>query len=331
MNDILAEIIAHKKMEIEQQKQAVSLEQLQNQAVALIQENSEPRRSMKKALAASASGIISEFKRRSPSKGWIYETAEAELIPASYETAGAAALSILTDEKFFGGSLRDLRTARSLVNIPILRKDFIIDEYQLYQARIVGADAVLLIAACLTPEQCSTLTAQAHALGLEVLLEVHSSDELTYVSREVDMVGVNNRNLGSFATDIENSFRIAKQLQETVETAMLHPVNSKATEAHLMNNEAETIHSKSNEVDAVHLTSNKVTVHTHPAKNEDHSNQPLLISESGISSPETICKLRQSGFRGFLIGETFMKTVSPGETLSKFISQIEAQQADVAS
>lgn len=331
MNDILAEIIAHKKMEIEQQKQAVSLEQLQNQAVALIQENSEPRRSMKKALAASASGIISEFKRRSPSKGWINETAGAELIPASYETAGAAALSILTDEKFFGGSLRDLRTARSLVNIPILRKDFIIDEYQLYQARIVGADAVLLIAACLTPEQCSTLTAQAHALGLEVLLEIHSSDELTYVSREVDMVGVNNRNLGSFATDIENSFRIAKQLQETVETAMLHPANSKAAEAHLMNNEAETIHSKSNEVDAVHLTSNKVTVHTHPAKNEDHSNQPLLISESGISSPETICKLRQSGFRGFLIGETFMKTVSPGETLSKFISQIEAQQADVAS
>lgn len=361
MNDILAEIIAHKKMEIEQQKQAVSLEQLQNQAVALIQENSEPRRSMKKALAASASGIISEFKRRSPSKGWINETAGAELIPASYETAGAAALSILTDEKFFGGSLRDLRTARSLVNIPILRKDFIIDEYQLYQARIVGADAVLLIAACLTPEQCSTLTAQAHALGLEVLLEIHSSDELTYVSREVDMVGVNNRNLGSFATDIENSFRIAKQLQETVETAMLHPANSKAAEAHLMNNEAgaahtkenetdtaypasnqaveahltnseaETIHSKSNEVDTVHLTSNKVTVHTHPAKNEDHSNQPLLISESGISSPETICKLRQSGFRGFLIGETFMKTVSPGETLSKFISQIEAQQADVAS
>ena len=134
MKDILSEIIAHKQTEIELQKQTVSLEQLQEQAGVIIRENAAHRRSMKQALAASSTGIISEFKRRSPSKGWINEAAQAEEIPASYEAAGAAALSILTDEKFFGGTLRDIRTARPLVRIPILRKDFIIDEYQLLQA-----------------------------------------------------------------------------------------------------------------------------------------------------------------------------------------------------
>ena len=267
MKDILSEIIAHKQTEIELQKQTVSPEQLQEQAGIIIRENAAHHRSMKQALAASSTGIISEFKRRSPSKGWINEAAQAEEIPASYEAAGAAALSILTDEKFFGGTLRDIRTARPLVRIPILRKDFIIDEYQLLQACIVGADAVLLIAACLSPEQCSTLTAQAHELGLEVLLEIHSPSELSYINKEVDMVGVNNRNLGSFVTDVENSFRIARQLRE-------------ATPG--------------------------------PAS-------PLLVSESGISDPETICRLRAAGFRGFLIGETFMKTANPGETLKEFI------------
>ena len=151
MKDILSEIIAHKQTEIELQKQTVSPEQLQEQAGVIIRENAAHRHSMKQALAASSTGIISEFKRRSPSKGWINEAARAEEIPAAYEAAGAAALSILTDEKFFGGTLRDIRTARPLVRIPILRKDFIIDEYQLLQACIVGADAVLLIAACLSP------------------------------------------------------------------------------------------------------------------------------------------------------------------------------------
>lgn len=267
MKDILSEIIAHKQTEIELQKQTVSPEQLQEQAGIIIRENAAHRRSMKQALAASSTGIISEFKRRSPSKGWINEAAQAEEIPAAYEAAGAAALSILTDEKFFGGTLRDIRTARPLVRIPILRKDFIIDEYQLLQACIVGADAVLLIAACLSPEQCSTLTTQAHELGLEVLLEIHSPSELSYINKEVDMVGVNNRNLGSFVTDVENSLRIARQLRE-----------------------------------APHG----------PAS-------PLLVSESGISDPETICRLRAAGFRGFLIGETFMKTANPGETLKEFI------------
>ena len=259
--DILTEIIAHKRVEIAIQETAVPRMHLEKML-----DDIHPCIRMSHALRTSSTGIIAEFKRRSPSKGWLHPDADAALT-AGYEQAGAAALSILTDEKFFGGNLGDIRKARELTRLPILRKDFIIDEYQLLQACIVGADAVLLIAACLSPEQCSTLTAQAHELGLEVLLEIHSPSELSYINKEVDMVGVNNRNLGSFVTDVENSFRIARQLREA----------------------------------------------THgPAS-------PLLVSESGISDPETICRLRAAGFRGFLIGETFMKTANPGETLKEFI------------
>ena len=280
--DILSEITDHKRIEVELQKQAVSPEQLMENSPA-------PRRSMKRSLASSPAGIIAEFKRRSPSKGWIYETAKADEIPTAYEAAGASAISILTDAKFFGGSLRDIRTARPLVDIPILRKDFIIDEYQLLQARIAGADAVLLIAACLTQEECADLTARAHALGLEVLLEIHSPRELAYISKDVDMVGVNNRNLGTFVTDVENSFRIAGQLRQTIAGVRNIP-------------------------DAQDSSDNP-------------RNLPLLVSESGISHPETICRLRTAGFRGFLIGETFMKTPQPGDALKGFIQGIEETEA----
>lgn len=259
MKDILSEIIANKRFEVDLQKQTISMEQLQEGIC-----DAPASRSMKQALASSASGIIAEFKRRSPSKGWIKQEALPEEIIPSYVEAGATALSILTDEKFFGGSLKDIRTARPLVEIPILRKDFIIDEYQLYQAKIVGADAVLLIAAALERERCNELAEQAHELGLEVLLEIHSSDELAYIDKKIDMVGINNRNLGTFFTDVENSFRLAGQLPQ----------------------------------DAV------------------------LVSESGISDPEIVKRLRLAGFRGFLIGETFMKTQQPGETLQNFLQAI---------
>ncbi|WP_443777222.1 indole-3-glycerol phosphate synthase TrpC [Bacteroides clarus] len=293
--DILSEITDHKRIEVELQKQAVSPEQLREQVRDLMENSPAPRRSMKRALASSPAGIIAEFKRRSPSKGWIYETAKADEIPAAYEAAGASAISILTDAKFFGGSLRDIRTARPLVDIPILRKDFIIDEYQLLQARIAGADAVLLIAACLTQEECADLTARAHALGLEVLLEIHSPRELAYISKDVDMVGVNNRNLGTFVTDVENSFRIAGQLRQTIADAC-------------------NISDARNIPDA-------------QGSSDTPRNLPLLVSESGISHPETICRLRTAGFRGFLIGETFMKTPQPGDALKGFIQGIEETEA----
>ena len=260
MKDILSEIIANKRFEVDLQKQAISIEQLQEG----ISESPTPR-SMKQALASSASGIIAEFKRRSPSKGWIKEEVCPEEIVPSYAAAGASALSILTDEKFFGGSLKDIRTARPLVEIPILRKDFIIDAYQLYQARIVGADAIHLIAAALEQDKSNELTEKAHTLGLEVLLEIHNTEELSYINKEIDMIGVNNRNLGTFFTDVENSFRLAEQLPQ----------------------------------------------------------DSVLVSESGISNPEIVKRLRTAGFRGFLIGETLMKTEHPGETLQNFLQAMQ--------
>jgi indole-3-glycerol phosphate synthase len=133
--------------------------------------------------------------------------AQAEDIVPGYANAGASAVSILTDEKFFGGNLKDIKDARPLIDIPILRKDFIVDEYQLYQAKIIGADAVLLIAAALKKEELHALAAKAHELGLEVLLEIHSVEELKYINANVDVIGINNRNLGTFFTDVENSFR----------------------------------------------------------------------------------------------------------------------------
>jgi indole-3-glycerol phosphate synthase len=240
-------------------------ERLQQEA-DLRQAEGLPRLSMRQALAASPTGIISEFKRRSPSKGWIKQEAEPTVIPPAYEAAGASALSILTDEPFFGGTLHDVQQARPLVRIPILRKDFIVDPYQVYQARTVGANAVLLIAACLTKAEVKELTALAHDLELEVLLEVHSPEELDYVSDETDMVGVNNRNLGTFHTDVENSFRLASLLPQG----------------------------------------------------------KLLVSESGISNPQTVHRLREAGFRGFLIGECFMKTADPGQALQTFIHQLKS-------
>lgn len=260
MKDILSEIIANKRFEVDLQKQTIAIEQLQEGI-----EEMAASLSMKQALASSGSGIIAEFKRRSPSKGWINREARPEDIVPAYVEAGASALSILTDEKFFGGGLKDIRTARPLVQTPILRKDFIIDEYQLYQAKIVGADAVLLIAAALEQQKCHELVEKAHELGLEVLLEIHSTEELPYINEKIDMVGINNRNLGTFFTDVENSFRLAGQLPK----------------------------------------------------------EAILVSESGISDPEVVNRLRKAGFRGFLIGETFMKNQQPGDALQDFIKAID--------
>ena len=212
MEDILKEIVAHKQTEVAEHKAVVPSEGLRD----LVDTLPPSPRSMKASLAASSTGIISEFKRKSPSKGWINENARpAEVIPA-YWGGGASALSILTDECFFGGSLKDIKAVRPLIQLPILRKDFIIDEHQLYEARLSGADAVLLIAACLTKDQCCELAPIAHEIGLEVLLEIHSEEELPYVCCKPDMLGVNNRHLGSFVTDVQNSFRLAEALKQTV-------------------------------------------------------------------------------------------------------------------
>ncbi len=208
--DILQEIVAHKRIEVKRFKQQLSEQEIHRRVEAIL-DFSVP--SMSKALTASESGIIAEFKRRSPSKGWIKEEGKAEEIPLAYQEHGAAALSILTDEQYFGGKDDFIRIARHAgVHIPILYKNFIIDEYQLFQARLCGASAVLLIAADLSKEECQSLLSTAHGLGLEVLLEMHSEEELEYAEMEPDMFGINNRNLGTFITDVQNSFRLAELL-----------------------------------------------------------------------------------------------------------------------
>lgn len=213
MKDILQEIMAHKVQEVAARKQLIPAQQLIAEYEQQVSANTlRTPYSFSQALRSSDSGIISEFKRKSPSKGWIFRDADPAVVTPAYEKGGATALSILTDGNYFGGSEKDLRTARSLVQIPILRKDFICDAYQLYEARLWGADAVLLIAAALTKDECRTLARKAHELNLEVLLEIHSAAELEYLNDCVDVVGINNRNLGTFHTDTTHSFDLAEQL-----------------------------------------------------------------------------------------------------------------------
>lgn len=214
MRDILEEIISYKQIEVQQMKEQLPSQQLFRQVEAILG-FSLP--SMRIALLDSETGIIAEFKRKSPSKGWIKEEGKAEEIPLAYQKNGASALSILTDEHFFGGTDAFVTTARGAgVTLPILYKNFIVDEYQLFQARLCGASAVLLIAANLTLEKCKTFLRTAHELGLEVLLEMHHEKELDYAELEPDMYGINNRNLGTFVTDVNNSFRLASMLPSDV-------------------------------------------------------------------------------------------------------------------
>ena len=212
MKDILEEIVAHKRMEVERMKQLLSEREIHRQVEAIIDSTPAPP-SMSKALRSSETGIIAEFKRKSPSKGWIKEEGQPDIIPLSYEQNGAAAVSILTDEHFFGGADSFMLKAKeSGLNIPMLYKNFVIDEYQLFQARLCGASAVLLIAADLRKNECSALARMAHDLQMEVLLEMHGEREAEYADWEPDLCGVNNRNLGSFVTSIDNSFRMASLL-----------------------------------------------------------------------------------------------------------------------
>jgi indole-3-glycerol phosphate synthase len=172
-----------------------------------------PKHSVTDAIrSATTTGVITEFKRRSPSKGWINEQADPVSVASGYAGSGAAAVSVLTDSNYFGGSLTDLDKVRKAISIPILRKDFTIDAYQLHEAKAHGADIILLIAAILSPAQVKELAQEAHAIGLEVLLELHDESELQHVCDEADLVGINNRNLKTFDVNIEHSIRMQSML-----------------------------------------------------------------------------------------------------------------------
>ena len=263
MADILEEIIAWKHQELTEFQQVLPTRQLLGMVEPML---SVAQPSMKDALCKSETGIIAEFKRKSPLKGWIRREGRADVVPKSYQAHGAAALSILTDSKYFGGYDEFIQQARATgVSLPILYKNFVIDPYQLLMARHSGASAVLLIAASVSKPQCKDLLHKAHELGLEVLLEMHSEADLDFLDLSPDMYGINNRNLGTFVTDVNNSLRLAERL---------------------------------------------------PAEG-------CKVSESGLSRPETVKRLRTIGFKGFLMGEHFMRQDNPGEALQEFISHLK--------
>ncbi|TAE57151.1 MAG: indole-3-glycerol phosphate synthase TrpC [Bacteroidetes bacterium] len=209
---ILGTIIIHKRSEVEERKSLYPVKLLEKSPYF-----TSPCVSLRQYLTRpDLSGVIAEFKRKSPSKGDINPYASVEQVSVGYMQAGASALSILTDKTFFGGKNEDLSLARRMNYCPILRKDFTIDEYQIVEARSIGADAILLIAAVLGPEEIRRLAAFARSLGMETLLEVHDKEELTRsLCDEVDLVGVNNRNLKDFSLSLDTSLSLAEYIPDT--------------------------------------------------------------------------------------------------------------------
>ena len=212
--NILDKIIENKKQEISQRKKEISLEELKNSP------NFHRNSYSLKDSIKNGTGIIAEFKRKSPSKGILNETANVLEVGKAYQNFGASGISILTDKQFFGGNLQDILKVRNEISIPILRKDFMIDEYQFYEAKANGADVILLIASCLSVAQVQEFTELSHQLGLEVLLEIHTEDELKHFNKNIDLVGINNRNLKDFKVDLQHSVNLKNLLpKETLAIA----------------------------------------------------------------------------------------------------------------
>lgn len=265
--NILDKIIAFKQSEVKERKSLYPAKLLEkslffdSQTVSMKQYVRDPEKT----------GIIAEFKRKSPSKGWINPTAKVEQVTIGYMQAGASALSVLTDQEFFGGSEEDLKQARKFNYCPILRKDFIVDEYQLIESRSLGADCILLIAAALAPKELHRLARLARELGMEVLLEVHDKQELEEsLNENVDLVGVNNRNLKTFDVNVETSLELVEIIP----------------------------------------------------------GEYVKISESGLSDPATLVRLKKAGFDGFLIGENFMKTIRPHQAAYNFMQHFRKLLAE---
>ena len=259
--NILETIVANKKLEVRSKKLEVSISDLEMSDLF----HRKTLSLRKFLLDENRTGIIAEYKRRSPSKGIINNISAVEDVTRSYAQS-ASGISVLTDEKHFGGNVNDLMKAR-VNQIPILRKDFMIDEYQIIEAKSICADVILLIAACLTVSEVKQFAGLAKRLGLEVLLEIHNEEELGHVCADIDFIGVNNRNLKTFEVDINTSLNL---------------INKIPTEK-------------------------------------------LAITESGISNVDSIVTLKQAGFRGFLIGENFMKEPDPSIAFADFVQQLKAK------
>jgi indole-3-glycerol phosphate synthase len=206
---VLADILAGTRVELERRKRARPEAELRDQALAATGE----RRSLRDALNRPGIGVIAEFKRRSPSAGTLRAGADLAEMASAYERGGADALSVLTEGPNFEGSLADLRTARAACGLPVLRKDFIVDPYQLYEALLAGADAVLLIAAALAPSELRALRGLARGLDLDVLVEAHDAAELRVaLDGGADLIGINNRDLRDFSVDVERTFALLGEI-----------------------------------------------------------------------------------------------------------------------
>jgi indole-3-glycerol phosphate synthase len=260
--NILEKIVADKHTEVELRKKLIPIEQLEQSVlfdkapISLVQN-----------LKSSSSGIIAEHKRRSPSKSIINQDLNVFDVAKGYEKAGVCGMSVLTDGKYFGGSLDDLLTARASCKLPLLRKEFIIDPYQIIEAKAYGANVILLIAAILTKDELKAYSELAQSLELEVLLEIHDEKELKKsLHQSVNMIGVNNRNLKTFEVSLETSKTLSTLIPEDF----------------------------------------------------------VKVSESGISSIEAIKELKPFGFKGFLIGENFMKTENAGASAKQFIDDLNS-------
>jgi indole-3-glycerol phosphate synthase len=261
--NILDKIVDQKKIEVVERKRIRSILDLEKESLF-----SKENYSLTSFIGNDAkTGIIAEYKRKSPSKGIINHHSTVEEVTAAYVANGASGLSVLTDELFFGGRIEDLVKA-TVNSIPLLRKDFMIDEYQLIEAKAFGADVILLIAACLTPDEVKQMASTAKNIGLEVLLEIHNEQELDHICEEVDFVGVNNRNLKNFEVSINTSLQLINKIPTT----------------------------------------------------------KIAIAESGINNVDTIITLKKAGFKGFLIGEHFMRENDPANAFADFVKQLNSKQ-----
>ena len=254
--NVLSQIIAKKRERVEEAKQAVPLEHLRSEALA--KREQAPSHALSRALQSDGINIIAEFKRRSPSKGVIRAEADLPQVVRSYQAGGAAAISVLTEQDYFDGSLADLEAVKTCVALPVLRKDFVFDEYQMFEAAAAGADAVLLIVAVLDDHQLESLRLLAEELGMDALVEAHNAEEMERAAQcGAKLIGINNRDLRTFEVSLETSIRLAP----------LAPGDA------------------------------------------------LLVSESGLTDAADLRRLREHGFRGFLIGESLMRARCPEAAL----------------
>jgi len=211
MHDILRTIVEQKHKEVTLLQAQFSIDDLKKQTLF----NRTCYSAKAAILDGQKSGIISEFKRQSPKKGPINANADIKKVVESYQEANVSVVSILTDELFFGAHDDDFKIARKYLNMPLLRKDFLVDPYQIYQSKAMGADLILLIAAILTPKEVQNMSRIAKDLGLEILLEIHNEEELDRINPLIDLIGINNRNLKDFSVDLNHSIKLSEQIPNT--------------------------------------------------------------------------------------------------------------------